>query len=433
MLSESNEILQKARVLAEMFEKATDIPCCVVEAKPDITAINAGAECHFCIRLQRLTGNSLSCRDTHINAAHEAWRFGGQYIFMCQRNMVHFVSPLMKNGQVLGMLLGGPLMVIEPDEYMSEEVEKKYELTLEQKNSLRRDLDLIPVVNTQKATYLSELLSRLVESLSAEEALIENKNIAGQQSKISGVVHQLKEMKPQEKYPVIKENQMLEFIRAGNKQEAQRLLNDILGHIFFSSGGRIEVMRARTTELVVLLSRSAMEGGADADKIFGMSFQYMRELSVINTTDQLSMWLSAVITRFIDTMFAPEANGISEEISRVMVYIRQNCMNKLTLQEAAEYICLTPTYFSRLFKLKTGVAFSDYLNSVRVEAAKEMLHNPKLSLVDIASFAGFDDQSYFCRVFKKYTGASPKQYRKCGGNINLLKKGDKYGNLRTNI
>lgn len=433
MVGESSEILQKARELALMFEKATHIPCSVVEARPDATSINAGAECQFCIRLQKYCGDAFHCRETHVSAAHEAWRFGGQYIFMCNRNMLHFVAPLLSQGQLVGLLLGGPLMVIEPDEYLAEEIEKQYSLDAQKLEQLRKDLRGIPVVDTERAKHLSDLLSSLAENLNCEEGIAWKKSITEQQSAISSMIHELKFSTPAERYPVLKEAQMLEHIRNGNKQEAQRLLNEILGHIFFSSGGTIEVIRARTTELVVLLSRSAMEGGADADKIFGMSFQYLRELSGISTIDQLSLWLSDVITKFMDAMFTPEANGISEEICRAMTYIRQNCTNKLTLQEVAEYIYLTPTYFSRLFKQETGMAFSDYMNTVRVDAAKELLLNHKLSLVDIASFAGFDDQSYFCRVFKRYTGVSPKQYRKCGGNINIIKKGDPYGNFRADF
>jgi len=433
MIGESSEILQKARNLAKMFEKATDIPCCLIEAKPDVTAINAGAECQFCIRLQKFCANTLNCRETHISAAHEAWRFGGQYIFMCHRNMLHFVAPLLFRGQLVGMILGGPLMVIEPDEYLTEEIEKAYEFSPKQIELLRKDLEAIPVVNTQKARYLSDLLSSLVDNLNNEEGLAWKKGATEQQKEISNMIHQLKFNEPEERYPIQKEWQMLEHIRAGNKQEAQRLLNEILGHIFFASGGTIDVIRARTTELVVLLSRSAMEGGADADKIFGMSFQYLRELTGISTIEQLSFWLSGVLNKFVDAMFAPKTNGISEEVCRAMAYMRQNCTNKISLQETAEYIALSPTYFSRLFKRETGLAFSDYMNTVRVDAAKELLLNPKLSLVDISSFSGFDDQSYFCRVFKRYSGVSPKQYRKCGGNINFLKKGDQYGNFGTDI
>ena len=72
---------------------------------------------------------------------------------------------------------------------------------------------------------------------------------------------------------------------------------------------------------------------------------------------------------------------------------------------------LHPAYFSSIFKQCSGSSFKEYLNMVRVEESKRLLSNTEYSIIDIAVACGFDDQSYFSKVFKKYTGMSPKQYR----------------------
>ena len=72
---------------------------------------------------------------------------------------------------------------------------------------------------------------------------------------------------------------------------------------------------------------------------------------------------------------------------------------------------LHPSYFSTVFKNSTGLSFKEYLNKVRIEESKILLLNTDFSIIDIAIAVGFEDQSYFSKVFKKYTGTTPKQFR----------------------
>jgi YesN/AraC family two-component response regulator len=59
-----------------------------------------------------------------------------------------------------------------------------------------------------------------------------------------------------------------------------------------------------------------------------------------------------------------------------------------------------------------GVTFTDYLNNVRIKVSKDLLISTNLSLLDISLYSGFEDQSYFTKVFKKIESCTPKEYRK---------------------
>ena len=72
---------------------------------------------------------------------------------------------------------------------------------------------------------------------------------------------------------------------------------------------------------------------------------------------------------------------------------------------------VTSPYLSMLFKHVTGLTFRDYLNKVRVEDAKRLLISTDYQIMEIAVACGFNDQSYFTKVFKKYTGLSPRNFR----------------------
>ena len=98
-------------------------------------------------------------------------------------------------------------------------------------------------------------------------------------------------------------------------------------------------------------------------------------------------------------------------IKKAILYISGNFSGELTLEEVAAHVHLNPAYFSSLFKQSTGSSFKEYLNMVRIEESKRLLANTDYTIIDIAVASGFGDQSYFCRVFKKYTGLTPRQYR----------------------
>ena len=72
---------------------------------------------------------------------------------------------------------------------------------------------------------------------------------------------------------------------------------------------------------------------------------------------------------------------------------------------------LNPSYFSTIFKQSCGSSFKEYLNYIRIEESKHLLTETNYSIIDIAVAVGFEDQSYFTKVFKKFTGLTPKRFR----------------------
>lgn len=95
-----------------------------------------------------------------------------------------------------------------------------------------------------------------------------------------------------------------------------------------------------------------------------------------------------------------------------MKYIRENYNRNLTLENVAQQIYISPYYLSHMFREELGITFVEYLTMVRMEEAKKLLMDPSLSVVAVASQVGYEDASYFSKVFKKYVGVSPNRYRR---------------------
>lgn len=97
---------------------------------------------------------------------------------------------------------------------------------------------------------------------------------------------------------------------------------------------------------------------------------------------------------------------------RVLEYIENNYESEIKLSYAAKLAEMSKGYFCACFKQITGKSFTEYLNLFRVEKAAILLKQSKNSITDIALSVGFEDVSYFCRVFKKYMGQAPSFYKR---------------------
>lgn len=98
-------------------------------------------------------------------------------------------------------------------------------------------------------------------------------------------------------------------------------------------------------------------------------------------------------------------------IRKAVQYINDNYDKKITLDDIAGYVGISKYYFSVLFKKEKDITFSSFLNSVRIEKAKQLLKNPQTTITDVVYEVGFNDAQYFSKTFKKYAGMTVTEYR----------------------
>ncbi|WP_455616162.1 response regulator [Eisenbergiella sp.] len=98
-------------------------------------------------------------------------------------------------------------------------------------------------------------------------------------------------------------------------------------------------------------------------------------------------------------------------VKNALAYIEENYREKLKLSDVADQIYVSQWHLSKLLNKHTGQNFSEILNNIRIEKAKELLKDPSLRIGDIAEEVGFLDMAHFSRVFKKQAGISANEYR----------------------
>jgi len=127
-------------------------------------------------------------------------------------------------------------------------------------------------------------------------------------------------------------------------------------------------------------------------------------LSVIK--ESMSDWLELLAAELPQDN--PESDNVIDNIKR---YIQEHYAEDITLDSLSKLFYLHPIYLSRLFKEKAGLNFVDYVKEVRMNAAKELLLNPTLKVIDICQMVGYESSRYFTKLFKNATGMTPKEYR----------------------
>lgn len=369
---------------------------------------------NFCMTFSRHLPPDDTCRKMHMGASKTAVALGETYIFSCHAHLNHIVYPLICRDKFLGSILLGPFLMHEPDAILISDIAKKYSLNIDDTLELFEESGSIPIVTPDMVNHINRLLFFLFHNLIGEskEQLKLNHQVLAQQSRISEAIQRYKDTDIEStNYPYDKERELITKVKTGNVKEARAILNDLLGYVLFSKGNSLDFMKARALELCALLSRSAIEGGAPTDNILGLSNSFLKSLQQISNMDMLCIKLQEIVEAFSENLCGYSTNKNRELIKKAMQFISSHFNEPLTLENAAEYVRLHPAYFSTLFKQCSGYSFKEYLNMVRIEESKRLLSNTEYSIIDIAVACGFDDQSYFAKVFKKYTGMTPKQYR----------------------
>lgn len=354
------------------------------------------------------------CSRSHILGMGEAERFGGKYVYFCALGLTCFTTPIVSesSGGLL-MITGGPCLMVDREDYTACELQSLNldEAAREEFSSALLSVPYAPPPRVQELSTLLFMAAGFLGNTFRASRMLDKQFSGEMQGQISAYIHALKRL-DEALYPMETERAMLAAMSRRDRGTAQKLLNELLGHILLMAGADFSSMVSRVNELMVLMSRTAIENGADVSETLRQSHESLQALKSMEDADTLCFYLSRVMNRMMENVFRfPQSNHASQ-IRKAVEHIENHASEKLSLQDVADLVYLTPLYFGRVFKRETGSSFSNYVNRVRVEKSKVLLLNDALRLTDIAQLTGFEDQSYFTKVFKRVEGVTPDKYRK---------------------
>jgi two-component system response regulator YesN len=163
---------------------------------------------------------------------------------------------------------------------------------------------------------------------------------------------------------------------------------------------------------ILYLSISLLPDGEElVSGIFKDHPQNYRCLFTLNTTEQILQWLNTLFEGLYSYFTSKKKDYKNRIVLNAKQYIRNNYTKKLTLNEVAAALGISPGYLSLLFKKYSDCGFIDYVNQVKIQEAKRLMTEKDMKIYEVANFLGFDNAFYFSKVFKKVEGCSPTAYK----------------------
>ncbi|MDR1429756.1 MAG: helix-turn-helix domain-containing protein [Spirochaetaceae bacterium] len=355
-------------------------------------------------------GNSHEYPCTSVSTEYlaRARENGGTYIFTCKAGLIHWTSPIYCNGRRYGALIAGKVLGITRNE-AAENISAMSRGSLSAGEAMKLYKN-IPEKTHDEVKALACMLRVCAEQVSKYACMPHNDSRNIIREKSGG---------PQDgtrpsAYPFDKEKTLLAALRRGDIETGRRLLNEIVKN-FFSGQENFAVMRHRSIELLTLLSRAAMKTpDTDNGDILTANDRCLRYIQEAKGPDDLSEVLHYNLERVGGKIFSFRGLRHASALRRAERFIWENYTRKISLKEIAGASGLSAPYFSTIFKEEMGENLSVHLNQLRVNRAASMLAETRQSLTAIAGDCGFEDLSWFSKIFKLHTGMSPGKFREQG-------------------
>jgi len=207
---------------------------------------------------------------------------------------------------------------------------------------------------------------------------------------------------------------LLASLHRGDRREAMRIINLVLVHIYAAGQERSEMLKILLLELLVMMSRAAVEAGAPQTEVIGFCYRHVTELTNVKEDEQLSRWLREALLRIFNAVERARESQVPPIVRQALSAIRSHSDGPSVAKirdVVARQVAVSPRQLTALLKERTGRTFADLLREARVERACELLAETNQTVAAIASETGFCDQSYFTHVFQRIKKTTPKQYR----------------------
>lgn len=402
MDKEKLQILQNVHHAAKLFHSVTDICVQIILPSEDKLSPIHDNPCSFCRWLKEIGVSKVDCHAVITQAGKTAATLGGKHFFTCQTGFVHFVSPILWRKQLIATAVGGPVVFDFSAENAALSVLQRFQMPKEYLNEAVKRIINLPACPPEKISKTAELL-RMVVFYSAE-------------THPPAASTHFDTFLPYGYFSNI-ETEFSAAIRAGNKSKLAIGLKNVIEHILTSQSKNQPLAENLCLEFILLLCQIAFDYGSRRNDFYTILYPYLDFLKKDTTLAEIRIRMLKIADLFIDSVFSEPAAKHNDIIARTVDYIRQNYMTKITLESAAAHVYLSPSYLSKIFKDEIGENFNSYLNQVRIENAKRLLLNDNVDLINIATLVGYEDQSYFSKVFKRITGDTPKKYKLSHNNV----------------
>lgn len=326
---------------------------------------------------------------------------------------------IVNDKKIIGGIALGPVILWDSTDFVSGELSSLKESFNLTESEVKEVINYTTKMSCEEMNHAAKLLSFIVGLLCKEdnEFYKQRNRIMMQQRQISELIQEKKELESQFN-KTIKQNKDLErefigYAQLGDKKMALKKINEILGVLLTSSRGNLDLIKTKSLEMITELSKSASELGTESLELANIIITYTKKIIESQDFDKIFLLLQEGLEEIIDTIY--EERGYSksnENIIRAINYIRTNYSDNIKIEEVAENSYISPDYLSHLFRKELNMTYSNFLTKTRIDNAVKLIQNGETEVQNIAFQVGYNDSSYFIKVFKDKVGITPYSYIK---------------------
>ena len=212
-------------------------------------------------------------------------------------------------------------------------------------------------------------------------------------------------------YPMESEQKIVNAMEAGDEKSANGFIARVFEENFFAGNTSVEMERCMLYDMLGTIIRGAELGGCPQ---LLEKFDLSREIAASKSVQAVCTRMKeavGTICRYVAQKRESQSNN-RQLSGDIVAFIQANYKNPdLNISLTGQHFNMTPAYLSGLFKKQVGKNLLEYINTVRIDAAKELLRKG-YSVVEVSGMVGFRDSGSMIRVFKKITGVTPGQMKK---------------------
>jgi len=367
----------------------------------------------FCGLVRNSPGGRRRCLKERKRGLGIAIETGQSYISVCHAGIVVICVPVMDKDKALGGMCFGKCLWEPPTDILIEDIRKRLKGIRVDREKLESAIHKLPVIQGKKIHKAAEFLFDLLYEVGGFDPRVIRwrQQRSEQQSQIGEFIQERKKVGTEWRYPLESERELIGKVKIGDRTGAKEILNSILGTILFHNPGDLGVLKVRLLELLSILSRSAVEGGVDVDVMLEKNLTFVNKVMRINNQQDLCAWISTALNEFVELVYSSQDAKKVTQIRPAINYIDANYDKHITLADIARISHLSVSRLAHLFKEQMGITIIDYVTSVRVERAKQLLLATEQSCTEVCFQVGYNNQSYCTRIFKELVGMTPRQFR----------------------
>ncbi|MEO1817064.1 MAG: PocR ligand-binding domain-containing protein [Acetobacterium sp.] len=373
--------------------------------------------CKFCRIIYSLEGGKNRCQAAYKRAGKQAALFGEPYIFRCPSGLIEWAAPIVLNSEHVGTIICGQVLMWEPEEFFWIELRKMNQAITDDFEELFEAVGELAIVTgnqVQASAYLLYVVANYIMKAGWEN-FEQSREFARQRTLYHAEIENHKSREEQadksESRSLIDEDEIIIQLQQ-NRKKAKAYLEGLISGLRYEAHQNLAPMRAKMTELLVVLSRAVNRIGPAMAPFLQINDHAIGLIYQTTSQENISVITSKAVDAYLEQLEAAAVKPENPNIALMTNYIENHYPDNLTVEAIADAACLSPGYAGRIFKEQLGMPIMDYVLKVRIEKSKKLLLNPHYQIQAIAEKVGYGDAGYFTKVFRKFEGITPTQFRK---------------------